>query len=299
MINRLRKTNVIIVFLVFQTLTSLIYSQETERQHMAKLSFLIGNWSGTSYSFKKSDTTKIKVNESVNYILDGNAITLDVISSAVQLHTLITYSLEDSCYYYQPTSKTESYEKSKGYYEDGKFVVQFNAKGRLTFEKTKNGEFHEYGERLKDGVWEKYFEDILQPVPSNYFFSAKKEKITKEYIDPITALTNVVSVEYENFKNIYIAGQVGTGDTKEAQLETAYKSIEKRLAQAGASFSDLVEMKIYIVDYDPDKDLDMFFRVRERLYGDMKMPPNVFIGISSLYSREKLIELSGTAVLIK
>jgi hypothetical protein len=58
-------------------------------------------------------------------------------------------------------------------------------------------------------------------------------------------------------------------------------------------------MKIYIVDYDPDKDLAMFFRVRKRLYGDMKMPPNVFIGISSLYSREKKIELSGTAVLVK
>lgn len=224
---------------------------------------------------------------------------MDVSSSTVQLHTLITYSVKDSCYYYQPTSKTESYGKSKGYFKNGKFMVYFDNQARLTFEKTENGEFHEYGERLKDGVWTKYFEDILQPAVTNYSLASKRNKITKEYIDPITALTNVVSVEHESFKMIYIAGQVGTGTTKEEQLETAYKAIEKRLAQAGASFSDLVEMKIYIVNYDQDKDLNTFFKVREKLYGDMKMPPNVFIGISSLYSKEKLIELSGTAVLIK
>ncbi|RED47515.1 RidA family protein [Seonamhaeicola aphaedonensis] len=299
MTKKVLRTKLTLLVLALQTATSLVYGQEIERQHMAKLSFLIGNWTGNSYSFAKNDTTKVKVSESANYILDGNAITLDVNSSSVQLHTVITYSVNDSCYYYQPTSKTESYKKSKGYFIDGKFLVYFNPKNRLNFEKTKSGEFHEYGETLKNGIWEKYFEDILEPAPSNYSFAPKKEKITKEYIDPIKALTNVVSVEHENFKNIYIAGQVGTGKTKEEQLETAYKAIEKRLSQAGASFSDLVEMKIYIVDYDPEKDLDMFFRVREKLYGERKMPPNVFIGISSLYSKEKLIELSGTAVLIK
>lgn len=290
-----------LLLLIFsiQSSTNFIYSQEVEKKEMAKLSFLIGNWTGNSYSYSRNDTTKVKVNESANYILDGNAITLDVYSSSVQLHTLITYSVKDSCYYYQPTSKTESYNKSKGYFKGGKFMVYFDNKSRLIFEKTENGEFHEYGERLKEGVWQKYFEDILQPTVTKYSFPSQENKITKEYIDPITALTNVVSVEHNNFKTIYIAGQVGTGDTKEEQLETAYKAIERRLAQAGASFSDLVEMKIYIVDYDPDKDLDMFFKVREKLYKDSKMPPNVFIGISSLYSKEKLIELSGTAVLIK
>lgn len=289
----------LLLFLSIQGSTNLIYSQEVEKKEMAKLSFLIGNWTGNSYSYSKNDTTKVKVNESANYILEGNVITLDVYSSSVQLHTLITYSVKDSCYYYQPTSKTESYSKSKGYFKDGKFIVYFDNQSRLIFEKTENGEFHEYGETLKKGGWEKYFEDILQPTVTKYSLASHKNKITKQYIDPITALTNVVSVEHDNFKTIYIAGQVGSGNTKEEQLETAYKAIEKRLAQAGASFSDLVEMKIYIVNYNPDKDLNTFFKVRKKLYGDMKMPPNVFIGISSLYSKEKLIELSGTAILIK
>jgi enamine deaminase RidA (YjgF/YER057c/UK114 family) len=273
-------------------------AQEREKKELAKLSFLMGNWSGISKSYTAKDTTQVKVRESVNYIMNGNMLTLDVVSANIELHTLITYSIKDTCYYYQPYSKTGG-GKYKGKLKDRKFIVYFNPKNRLIFEKTANGEFHEYGESFVDGKWAKYFEDILLPAATANYAQIQSKKITKEYIDPITALTNVISVEHENFKTIYIAGQVGTGNTKEKQLETAYKAIEKRLAQANASFSDLVEMKIYIVDYDPDKDLKMFFRVRKKLYGDMKMPPNVFIGISSLYSKEKKIELSGTAIVIK
>ncbi len=273
-------------------------AQVDEKKELAKLSFLMGNWEGTSTSYTDKGTTQVKVRESVNYIMNGNILVLDVVSLNIELHTLITYSIKDTCFYYQPFSKTGG-GKYKGKIEDNKFIVHFNRESRLIFEKTANGEFHEYGESFKNGKWEKYFEDILLPADVDNYAKIKAKKITKEYIDPITALTNVISVEHENFKTIYIAGQVGTGTTKEEQLETAYKSIEKRLAQANATFSDLVEMKIYIVDYNPDKDLDMFFRVRKRLYGDMKMPPNVFIGISSLYSNEKKIELSGTAIVIK
>ena len=293
-----KRAFLLIAFVLLSFLSDDLSAQVTERQQLAKLSFLMGDWSGTSSVYSKGDTTQNKVRESVNYILDGNAITIDVSSATIDLHTLITYSIEDGCYYYEPFSKTGS-SKHKGYLSDDKFVVSFNSTNRLTFEKTVNGEFHEYGETLVDSQWQKYFEDVLLPAAVDKYSDIQSQKIIKEYIDPITALTNVVSIEHDNFKTIYIAGQVGTGETKEEQLETAYKSVEKRLSQAGASFSDLVEMKIYIVDYDPDKDLDMFFRVREKLYGDMKMPPNVFIGISSLYSRDKKIELSGTAVLIK
>ncbi|WP_248724178.1 RidA family protein [Seonamhaeicola sp. ML3] len=289
---------------LFKALMIVIFSinfctgQETEKQALAKLSFMMGNWSGTSTEYSVKNTTRVKVQESVNYILGGNAIAIDVTSSSLDLHTIITYSVKDSCFYYQPFNKTGA-GKYKGKFVDGKFLVTFNPKNKLTFEKTKKGEFHEYGETLIKGKWIKYFEDILMPAPSNNYTPVKKNKITREHIDPITALTNVVAIDHENHKTIYIAGQVGTGKTKEMQLETAYKAIEKRLAQAGATFADLVEMKIYIVDYDPDKDLDMFFKVRKKLYGNIKMPPNVFIGISSLYSKEKLIELSGTAIVIK
>lgn len=278
--------------------THTLCAQLTEKQALAKLSFLMGDWSGTSCVYRGADTSCVKVQERVHYILGGDAITLDVSSTSLELHTLVTYSVKDACYYYEPFSKTGS-SKHKGQVVDGRFVVSFNATNRLTFTKTSAGEFHEYGETLREGKWVKYFEDRLLPAAVTSHPPIKPRKITKEYIDPITALTNVVVVEHDAFKTIHIAGQVGTGSTKEEQLTTAYKAIERRLAQAGASFADLVDMKIYIVDYDPDEDLAMFFRVREQLYGDMKMPPNVFIGISSLYSREKLIELSGTAMLIK
>lgn len=294
----MRLSKSITTFLLLTIVMSNLYAQKTEKEALAKLSFLMGNWSGKDFVYSKKDTTVVHVKESVNYILDGNIMTIDVNSSTVKLHTIITYSLKDKCYYYQPFSKTGA-KKYKGEFKDGKFIVHFNKRSKITFEKTAKGEFHEYGTYLtKDNVWKKYFEDILLPANSKFNHSASNKKITKKYIDPITALTNVIVVDHTDYKTVYIAGQVGTGKTKEMQLETAYKAIEKRLAQAGGSFADLVDMKIYIVDYDPEKDLDMFFRVRKLLYGSMKMPPNVFIGISSLYSKEKKIELSGTAVIL-
>jgi hypothetical protein len=58
-----------IVILLFCTVS---FAQKNEKQELAKLSFLMGNWSGTSHLYSAKDTTKVKVVESVNYILDGN-----------------------------------------------------------------------------------------------------------------------------------------------------------------------------------------------------------------------------------
>ena len=82
-----------------------------------------------------------------------------------QLHTVITYSLAENTYYYHPFTKNRA-GKYKGLYKDGKFIVYFNENRRLIFERTEEGAFHEYGEQLKNGKWEKYFEDLFYPTSS-------------------------------------------------------------------------------------------------------------------------------------
>lgn len=157
---KLLKINTLTIVLIF--IFNSLLAQDIEKKELAKLSFMMGNWSGTSSSFTNKETAKVNVRESVNYIMGGNILTIDVVSPNIELHTLITYSVKDSCYYYQPFSKTGG-GKYKGKLENNKFIVYFNEENRLIFEKTENGAFHEYGETFKNGQWNKYFEDLLLP----------------------------------------------------------------------------------------------------------------------------------------
>ncbi|CAM1345529.1 hypothetical protein [Tenacibaculum amylolyticum] len=149
------------IFISFFLISALISAQE-EKEALQKLSFMIGNWQGTSTSFSNNTQKSVSVSENVRYILNGNLITLDVKSPWIELHTIISFNKKEQSYYYHPFSKTGVKAGYKGTYKDGVFRVYFNPGRRLTFTQTTKGEFHEYGEQLKNGVWEKYFEDILQ-----------------------------------------------------------------------------------------------------------------------------------------
>lgn len=150
------------IFISFFLISALISAQE-EKEALQKLSFMIGNWQGTSTSFSNNTQKSVTVTENVRYILDGNLITLDVKSPWIELHTVISFNKKEQSYYYHPFSKTGVKTGYKGSYKDGVFTVYFNAERRLTFTQTTIGEFQEYGEELTNGKWVKYFEDILQP----------------------------------------------------------------------------------------------------------------------------------------
>ncbi|SNR16808.1 hypothetical protein [Tenacibaculum jejuense] len=140
----------------------MVNAQESEKQALQKLSFLIGDWEGTSTSYGKNGVKKVPVTENVSYLLDGNLIQLNVKSEWIALHTIISYNVKDKKYYYYPFTKNGNKQGYKGEIVEGKFMVYFNESRRLTFTKTEKGEFHEFGERLVNGNWEKYFEDILE-----------------------------------------------------------------------------------------------------------------------------------------
>ena len=144
--------------------SSFLGAQQTEKEALAKLSFIVGDWKGESAGFENGKKTKTVIaHEKVQYILDGDLITIDLDSPSLTLHTIIGYKKEESSYFYQPFTKNRS-SQFKGELINNQFVVYFNPERRLIFERTAEGAFHEYGEQLKDGGWEKYFEDILYPV---------------------------------------------------------------------------------------------------------------------------------------
>lgn len=272
-----------------------VLAQTTEKEALSKLSFMIGDWVGTSTSYDQDGSSEsISVKEKVAYQLSGNLINLIVSSEALELQTVVRYSVEDGKYYYHPFTKNSTGE-FEGFMDDEKFVVKFNDTYRLTFEKTDSG-FREYGMKLKDGEWVKNFQDELHSTDT-VRIDGGDSSLAKEYIGKQQALTDVISVSGNVAKTIYIGGQIGTGDSREKEFETAYKKIEQRLDEAGAKFSDVVKMSIYITNYNPETDLDAFFKVQKRLYSDNPMPTNVFIGVDSLYSKDVRVEMDAIAVL--
>lgn len=286
-------------FTCFISITSLhshgVFAQTTEKEALSRLSFMVGDWIGVSTSYKKDGSSKsIPVREKVSYQLEGNLINLMVSSPALKLQTVVRYSVEDGKYYYHPFTKNSTGE-FEGFMDDEKFVVKFNDTYRLTFEKTDSG-FREYGMKLKDGEWVKNFQDELHSTDT-VRIDGGDSSLAKEYIGKQQALTDVISVSGNVAKTIYIGGQIGTGDSREKEFETAYKKIEQRLDEAGAKFSDVVKMSIYITNYNPETDLDAFFKVQKRLYSDNPMPTNVFIGVDSLYSKDVRVEMDAIAVL--
>ncbi len=136
--------------------------QATSKEKMAQLFFMVGDWEGISTSFKEEGDTQVMAHEVVRYKVDGHLITLDLESETLTLHTVIYFDEKEQTYYYCPFYKTGT-GKYKGSYADNQFLVSFNERKRLVFQRTPEGCFHEYGEQLKDGKWVKYFEDILPP----------------------------------------------------------------------------------------------------------------------------------------
>lgn len=140
-----------------------LMAQSEKKDRMANLAFMIGDWVGISKSFNKDKTKEVAAYEKIDYKLDESLITIDLMSESLQLHTIIYYDEKDQTYYYCPYSK-KGVGKFRGEYKNGQFIVWFSESNRLIFQLTPDGKFQEFGERLNSGKWEKYFEDILNPM---------------------------------------------------------------------------------------------------------------------------------------
>ena len=127
------------------------------------------------------------------------------------------------------------------------------------------------------------------------FSPGRSQELTKEYINPASGYTNIVVVTTGKVKTLYVAGQVGNGDTLEEQIRTSFQGVLKQLADGGAEFSDVVKLNTYIVNYRQE-DLALFRKVRQEIFGDQKMPANTLIGVTSLARDAIKVEMDAVAV---
>jgi enamine deaminase RidA (YjgF/YER057c/UK114 family) len=108
-------------------------------------------------------------------------------------------------------------------------------------------------------------------------------------------------------KLVFMAGQiacdadgntVGVGDFA-AQVEQCYLNVATALAEAGATFDDVVKLTVYLVDWTPDKMpqfVDGVARAAAKL-GVTPMAPLTGIGVATLAEPDLLVEVEATAVI--
>ncbi|MCC1484469.1 TIGR02922 family protein [Winogradskyella immobilis] len=133
-----------------------------KQDKMKVLNYMVGEWIGISKSYKNGVVDKqVSAFEKIKYDLDKHIIVIDLNSESLQLHTIIYYDDEDNTYYYNPYSKSGS-RRLPASFKDGKFIVAANATTRYVFTTDEEGNFKEYGERLQNGKWTKFFEDTFK-----------------------------------------------------------------------------------------------------------------------------------------
>jgi enamine deaminase RidA (YjgF/YER057c/UK114 family) len=115
--------------------------------------------------------------------------------------------------------------------------------------------------------------------------------------------TQVVAVEANGVKTIYVSGQVGVdaqqnrvGDgSLSAQAKQALAKLATALASAGASFTDVVKITIYVVNYKYE-DATVIGAVMQQHFAAASPPACSLIGVKVLARDEFLIEIEATAV---
>jgi len=129
----------------------------------------------------------------------------------------------------------------------------------------------------------------------------------KKFINPPTlstprGYTHVVTAT--GGKMVFIAGQVawdakgeivGKGDLR-AQATQVYENLKAALAAAGATFTDVVKMNTYIVNFKA-ADLPVIREVRAKYFLQENLPASTLVGVQALAVDGLLIEIEVIAMI--
>jgi enamine deaminase RidA (YjgF/YER057c/UK114 family) len=94
-------------------------------------------------------------------------------------------------------------------------------------------------------------------------------------------------------RQVFIAGQVASGDGMEAQARGAFTKVKKLLQAAGGSLSDVVKMTVYVTDMSKRAE---FGKVRAEFFPGEK-PCSTLVEVKGLAMPEYLVEVDVIAIL--
>lgn len=133
--------------------------------------------------------------------------------------------------------------------------------------------------------------------------------MSKEYVNPASLFSGLnygfsQIVTSVGGRTVYLSGQTPfnaeeqiVGTTRQEQMRQALRNIQSAMEAIGGSLKDIVSLRIYMVDYDPDKEINVIADGLKEFFADGNPPATTWIGISSLAVKGFLIEIEATAVL--
>lgn len=130
----------------------------------------------------------------------------------------------------------------------------------------------------------------------------------KEGINPPTVFRSLdrgfsQAVVASGRRTVYVSGQVALdakerivgGTDLEAQAYQAFANLKSVVEAAGGTLADVVTVRIYVVDYRPEKAAAVAIPFRRAFPGEPK-PASTWIGVAALAAPEFLIEVEAVAV---
>ena len=81
------------------------------------------------------------------------------------------------------------------------------------------------------------------------------------------------------------------------QMQQCLRNVNTALEAVGGSLNDVVSLRIYMVNYDPDTEGDIIAEGLKEFFPGEYPPATTWIGVSSLAVKDFLIEIEVTAVL--
>lgn len=133
--------------------------------------------------------------------------------------------------------------------------------------------------------------------------------MSKEYVNPASLFSSLKYgfsqiVTSDSGSMVYLSGQTPfnaqeqiVGTTRQEQMRQALSNIQSAMEAIGGSLKDVVSLRIYMVDYDPDTEIDTIADGLNEFFADGNPPATTWIGISSLAVKDFSIEIEATAVL--
>ncbi|MCE7995221.1 MAG: hypothetical protein HEP71_24800 [Roseivirga sp.] len=159
---RYRNVSRYFYFIALSLLCNSVFAQNLKREKMEQLSFLVGEWIGTTKVYENGAVSRQgSAYEKISYDLDKNILVIELNTEFLQLRTIVYYNVEDQKYYYHRFSKTGA-ARYPAEFKDDQLIVWRDEKTRFFFGKSPDGGFQEYGEKLINGKWTKTFEDTFK-----------------------------------------------------------------------------------------------------------------------------------------
>lgn len=110
------------------------------------------------------------------------------------------------------------------------------------------------------------------------------------------------AVTVEGGRTIFLSGQVAfdrerniVGEDVVTQARQALRNLETAVEAGGGTMTDVVQLTIHVVDYNPDQ-LDRIAGTIAEFFPRDRLPSNTLVGVQSLSTRGLLIEITGIAV---